>query len=75
MTERGRRMLSRDETQLRIGPSAVRRDGDDVVFEIDEIATPVPLRVRGTVRVRPRIPAGPVFALDGNGAHRWQPLA
>lgn len=75
MTERGRRMLSRDETQLRIGPSAVRRDGDDVVFEIDEIATPVPLRVRGTVRVRPKIPAGPVFALDGNGAHRWQPLA
>jgi carotenoid 1,2-hydratase len=75
MTERGRRTLSRDATQLRIGPSAVRRDGDDVIFEIDEIGTPVPLRVRGTVRVRPKIHAGPVFALDAGSAHRWRPLA
>lgn len=75
MTERSQRALSRDATQLQIGPSAVRRDGDGLVFDIDEIGMPVPRRVYGTVRVRPKIPAGPTFALDAEGAHRWQPLA
>jgi carotenoid 1,2-hydratase len=75
MTERGRADLSRDRDTLRIGPSRVTRDGDDTVFHIDEIGAPLPRRIRGTVRLRPDIPAGPRFALDSAGRHTWQALA
>jgi carotenoid 1,2-hydratase len=75
MTERGRAALARDHRSLRIGASRVTRDGDDTVFEIDEIGAPLPRRVRGSVRLRPDIPAGPRFALDSAGRHAWQALA
>jgi carotenoid 1,2-hydratase len=75
MTERDKAALSRGADHLAIGPSAVRRVGDDLVFEIDEIGMPVPLPVRGTVRVRPKVPSGSIFTLDNAGAHRWLPFA
>ena len=75
MTERGRAALTRDAGLLRIGPSSLRREGDDAVFEIDEVSVPFPRRVRGTVRIRPEAMPGTAFALDAAGAHRWTPFA
>ena len=53
MTERGRSALYRDATQLRIGPSLVRWDGDCLVIDIEEVTAPLPSRLRGQVRVHP----------------------
>lgn len=75
MTERGRGALSRDATELRIGPSAVRWDGEAFTAEIDEVAVPLPRRVRGRVRVTPEAVTQRGFELDAAGRHRWWPIA
>ena len=75
MTERGRSALYRDRTQLRIGPSLVRWDGDCLVIDIEEVTAPLPSRLRGQVRVHPGALTGRVFTLDGAGRHRWSPIA
>jgi carotenoid 1,2-hydratase len=75
MTERGRADLRRDHRTLHIGPSRVYQDGDDTVFDIDELGAPLPRRVYGTVRLQREIPAGPRFALAPGGRHHWQALA
>ena len=75
MTERGARRVTRTSDALAIGPSLVRRDGDTLVFRIDERGCPLPRPVRGEVRVTPRAPAGGEFALDTAGRHRWRPVA
>lgn len=75
MTERGRAALRRDATRLAIGPSSLRWDGDGLTVEIDEIATPLPRRLRGTIRLRPPAVTTEGFALDAAGAHRWRPIA
>ena len=74
-TERSAQRVERSADAFRIGPSRVLRDGDDLLFEIDEITVPVPTRLRGTVRVRPEIPGAGPCALDTGGRHHWQPLA
>ncbi len=74
LTERGRGALARDETHLRIGPSAVAWDGKSLVFEIAEIGMPIPYRVRGTVRVTPECAPAAPFLLDEAGGHRWHPF-
>ncbi len=75
LTERGRGGLRRDRDTLAIGPSAVTWDGDCLGIRIDEVTMPIPTRVRGTVRVYPRVFTGKTFALDDSGRHRWSPLA
>jgi carotenoid 1,2-hydratase len=75
MTERSRAALERDARMLRIGPSHIRQDGTETVFDVDEICTPLPRRIRGHVRVRPELPAGQRFSLDPTGRHGWQALA
>jgi carotenoid 1,2-hydratase len=75
MTERGSARLRTGATQLAIGPSALAWHDDGLAIDIDEIAVPVPSRVRGTVRVRPMALTNHVFELDGAGRHRWRPLA
>ncbi len=75
MTERGARHCQRDATQFTIGPSQLRWDGQALVIDIDEIALPLPRRIRGTIRVH-----APRFfnfstALHPSGLHRWGPLA
>ncbi len=75
MTERGRRRLDRGADHLAIGPSALRWDGDTLVVTLDEIAAPIPARVRGTVRLTPDVIAPKSFALDPGGRHRWRPIA
>ena len=75
MTERGARRLHRDAAALTIGPSALRWDGDTLVATIDEVAAPIPARIRGTVRLTPLATTSTAFDLDPAGRHRWRPIA
>lgn len=75
MTERGRAALARDATSWRVGRSSLAWDGAALTIAIDEIAVPLPRRVRGVVRVLPAaLPASP-FVLDPGRRHVWTPLA
>ncbi len=75
MTERGRAGLRRSAASLSIGPSDVAWDKDGLTIRIDERAAPLPLPIRGTVRLCPS--ALPRFSatLDAEGRHRWRPIA
>jgi len=75
MTERGAEHVERRRRSLRIGPSAVLWQNDTLTFEVDEVAVPLPRRVRGTVTVRPQGLTRYVAALDAAGRHRWGPMA
>ncbi|MEQ9609316.1 MAG: carotenoid 1,2-hydratase [Kiloniellaceae bacterium] len=75
MTERGHAALSRDDDHLAIGPSRLWWQGGRLTAEIDEIAAPLPRRLRGRIRVTPEIATGRRFALDPAGQHHWWPLA
>lgn len=75
MTERGRAALQREASWLRIGPSALAWDGDALEIDIDEIAVPLPRRIRGKVRVIPHALARHEAVLDARRLHRWQPIA
>ncbi len=75
MTERGHTAVMRDALRLQIGPSSLRWDRDVLTIAIDEIAAPIPRRVRGTIRVTPAAFVERSFALDGHGTHVWQPIA
>jgi carotenoid 1,2-hydratase len=75
MTERGEASVARDCETFELGPSRVFWDGDCLTFEIDERGTPLPLPVRGTVRLHvPAMTGGPLL-LDAAGRHRWWPVA
>lgn len=75
MTERGRGDVDRAATHLSIGPSAMRWTGDALVIDIDERATPLPLPVRGQIRVIPQMLNRVAFALDPLGRHEWRAIA
>lgn len=75
MTERGAAHVERRRRSLRIGPSEVRWQNGSLAFDIDEVAVPLPRRVRGTVIVRPQGVTRYVAALDAAGRHRWGPIA
>ncbi len=75
MTERRRGSVARTATSLAIGPSAMDWDGSVLTIRVDEVTSPLPSRLSGTIRVRPAgITPGP-FTLDAEGRHRWWPLA
>ena len=75
MTERGRGALWRDRTTLKIGPSQVHWDGNDLVIDVDERGATLPLPVRGRIRVCPEVLGQRRFRLDPQGRHIWEPLA
>jgi carotenoid 1,2-hydratase len=75
MTERGRRSTERSATHFRVGPSALDWRGDELVITIDERSAPIPLKVRGTVRLRAERWFDWQMALEPSGRHRWGPLA
>lgn len=75
MTERGRDDVVREPARLAIGSSSVRWDGDALVAELEERATPLPRRVVGTIRVTPEAVNTQTFALDPAGLHSWRPAA
>ncbi len=75
MTERGSQSVRRDATSLSIGNSAMRWHGDALEIHIDEIGSPLPRRLRGTVRLFPGALGSQTFALDAHARHHWTPLA
>ena len=75
MTERGRAHLAASADTLRIGPSALRWDGDALVAELSEVSVPWPRPLRGRVRIEGLLPAMAPFALDAAGRHLWQVIA
>jgi carotenoid 1,2-hydratase len=75
LTERGRDAMRRSPSALEIGPSAMSWDGNALSVEIDEVSVPVPKRVRGRVRLYFDAPSQKPIILDGDGRHRWRPLA
>ena len=75
MTERGAGSLRRGWDWLAIGPSDLVWDQTCLTVTIDEVAVPVPRRIRGTVRLVPSAEETRVLALDEAGLHRWRPIA
>jgi carotenoid 1,2-hydratase len=75
LTERGRAAVRRDATSLAIGPSSLVWDGDALTVRLDEVTAPLPSRVRGTVRLHPAAVTDHRQTLDGEGLHRWWPIA
>ena len=75
MTERGHRSVQRDTEHLSIGPSQLQWKGDHLQIDLNEISVPIPLAVRGTVRVYPDALCQYSAALDDAGRHRWGPIA
>ena len=75
MTERSARWCARDMQQFRIGPSALRWDGERLVIDIDEVGVPLPRRVRGRVVLHPDRLFDFSTPIDPRGRHRWGPIA
>lgn len=74
MTERGRAAQQRSAHEYRLGPSRLHWNGRSLVIDIDEVAVPLPRRVRGRVTVTPTALCRFVTALDADGRHRWGPI-
>jgi carotenoid 1,2-hydratase len=75
MTERPRGAASRTTNSFTVGPSNLTWDGKSLIIRIDEIAVPIPRRIRGTVRVVPTGITQQAFMLNETGNHRWWPIA
>lgn len=79
MTERGRGAVTRDASNLVIGPSSVHWEGDALVIDIREgdtrLFVPWQRKVTGRVRVIPEALNRAAFALDGAENHIWHCLA
>jgi carotenoid 1,2-hydratase len=75
MTERGRGAVAREPSRLTIGPSALAWENDVLTISIDEVAAPVPARIKGVIRVHPRFLNARAFCLDAPGRHFWRPIA
>ena len=75
MTERGRAQVTRGRDHLQIGPSAVHWDRDALTIDIAERGAPIPLPVRGRVRVYPELLGQDGFILDAGARHRWHAIA
>lgn len=75
MTERGRKRLHRERGEFVVGPSRLQWQGDHLLIELNEVCSPIPFRIRGSVRVYPSALCNFVTALDDAGRHRWGPIA
>ena len=75
MTERGRHRLQRTPSDLAIGPSGLTWEDGVLTVEIDEVTAPIPSRIRGVIRLRPRFLNPLPFALDPAQRHGWRPIA
>ncbi len=75
MTERSRASIERSATHFRVGPSALEWNGSELIIRIDERSAPIPVAVRGTVRLSAPRWFDWQWPLDPSGRHRWGPLA
>jgi carotenoid 1,2-hydratase len=65
----------RDARSIAIGPSSASWEGDTLVLRLDERTAPGRGRLRGTVRVHPRVRLDEAITLDAEGLHTWRPHA
>lgn len=75
MTERGSAKLQRSAEMFQVGPSSMRWDSDALTIDINEIGCPVPLKVKGKVRLYPDQLSTTAFGLHEDGQHLWHPIA
>jgi carotenoid 1,2-hydratase len=74
MTERGRAGLRRDETHLKIGPSALAWAGSELIVDVEEVTVPIPSRLRGRITVHSGAINPRPFTLRESGQHQWRPI-
>lgn len=70
-----RRGAFRSPELLAIGSSSMRNDGDALVVHLEEVSSPLPMPIRGTVRLEPEVLCGTPRELDAAGRHQWWPIA
>ncbi|MDJ0943140.1 MAG: carotenoid 1,2-hydratase [Kiloniellales bacterium] len=75
MTERARPALETAPDALAIGPSLARWENDGLIIDLDEVAVPLPRRIKGRVRLSPKNVTERCFELDPARRHRWWPIA
>ena len=75
LTERGRGQLVQTSEGLQLGPSAVEVRGDALRLTVRERGFPMPLRLSGTITVRPEVLGGAPVELSAAGGHHWWPIA
>jgi carotenoid 1,2-hydratase len=75
LTERGRGDLERTSSRLVIGPSSLEWDGTRLKLQVEEITSPWPGRLRGTVTLQPDFTLATPYAIDQHGRHLWVPIA
>jgi carotenoid 1,2-hydratase len=75
MTERGRDRLRRSRDVLAIGPSSLEWRNGALVIRVDEIAAPIPRRIRGNIVIQPQAINLREFTLESQGCHVWRPIA
>ena len=75
MTERSARHLDRGPGHFAIAKSRFEWQDEELLVHVDERSTPFARKLRGTIRLRPRILNERRFALDAGSRHFWQPVA
>ncbi|MEO0420843.1 MAG: carotenoid 1,2-hydratase [Pseudomonadota bacterium] len=75
LTERGREAVERTPSRLAFANSGLEWDGDCLRVRIDERTAPLGRRVRGEVRITPRVITDTLIELSPAGNHCWWPIA
>ena len=75
MTERGLGSVDRGANYFQVGPSGLKWADGCLEIDLNEVGAPLPLRVRGRVRVYPDALCTYSNALDDQRKHRWGPIA
>jgi carotenoid 1,2-hydratase len=73
-TEHARKSVRCEADSLTVGRSQVSWNGTCLTCRIDEIAVPLPFRIRGTIRLYPEGVTRFALALGEHGLHWWQPI-
>jgi carotenoid 1,2-hydratase len=75
MTERGHGAVQRSASEYRIGQSRLAWRNNGLLVDIDEIAVPLPRRIRGRVKLTTPAVCNFITNLDVAGRHHWGPIA
>lgn len=75
MTEMHSSSVARSADRFELGASALTWDGTSLTIDVDEHAAPIPLPLKGRIRVRPHHVTDRVALLDPAARHRWWPIA
>ncbi|MEO0398657.1 MAG: hypothetical protein AAF224_04445 [Pseudomonadota bacterium] len=75
MTERSSARVSRMPSVFSLNKSALSWENGLLRINVDEIAAPLPLPMRGEIRIHTDSLGDGVFYIDDQGRHRWRPMA